>query len=43
MCWQSLDLRGERQAGLTGLWLDGRKVAAIGIGCRRWITQHGLL
>ena len=37
-----LGLKGERQAGLTGLWLDGRKVAAIGIGCRRWITQHGL-
>ena len=26
---------------MTGLWLEGRKVAAIGIGCRRWITQHG--
>ena len=37
-----LGLKGERQKGLTGLWLDGRKVAAIGIGCRRWITQHGL-
>ena len=36
-----LGLHGERIAGLTGLWLEGRKVAAIGVGCRRWITQHG--
>ncbi len=38
----ALGLRGERIPGYTGLWLEGRKVAAIGVGCRRWITQHGL-
>ncbi|GCE65049.1 lipoyl(octanoyl) transferase [cyanobiont of Ornithocercus magnificus] len=37
-----LDLTGERLEGLTGVWLEKRKVAAIGVGCRRWITQHGL-
>ncbi len=37
-----LGLRGERIAGLTGVWLEGRKVAAIGVGARRWISQHGL-
>lgn len=37
-----LDLRGERIAGLTGVWLEGRKLAAIGVGARRWISQHGL-
>ena len=37
-----LDLQGERIDGLTGVWLDGRKVAAIGVGARRWISQHGL-
>ena len=37
-----LGLQGERLPGLTGLWLENRKVAAIGVGCRRWITQHGL-
>jgi lipoyl(octanoyl) transferase len=24
------------------VWLQGHKVAAIGVGARRWITQHGL-
>lgn len=37
-----LGLRGERINGLTGVWLEGRKLAAIGVGARRWISQHGL-
>lgn len=35
-------LAAERQAGLTGVWLEGHKLAAIGVGARRWISQHGL-
>ncbi|MCP9839400.1 lipoyl(octanoyl) transferase LipB [Synechococcus sp. J7-Johnson] len=38
----ALGLQGERQKGLTGVWLEGRKVAAIGVSARRWISQHGL-
>ena len=37
-----LGLEGGRLEGLTGVWLEGRKVAAIGVGARRWISQHGL-
>ena len=37
-----LGLAAERQPGLTGVWLEGRKLAAIGVGARRWISQHGL-
>ncbi len=37
-----LGLQGERVEGLTGVWLEGQKVAAIGVGARRWISQHGL-
>lgn len=37
-----LGLQGERVAGRTGVWLEGRKLAAIGVGARRWISQHGL-
>jgi lipoyl(octanoyl) transferase len=38
----ALALPGERSSGQTGVWLEGRKVAAIGVGARRWISQHGL-
>lgn len=34
-------LAGERLPGLTGVWVEGRKVAAIGIKVSRWITMHG--
>jgi lipoyl(octanoyl) transferase len=37
-----LGLEGERIEGLTGVWLEGRKLAAIGVSARRWISQHGL-
>jgi lipoyl(octanoyl) transferase len=34
-------LHGERLTGLTGVWLEGYKVAAIGIKVSRWVTMHG--
>ena len=35
-------LQGERVEGLTGVWVGGAKVAAIGVGLRRWTTFHGI-
>ncbi|RMH40008.1 MAG: lipoyl(octanoyl) transferase LipB, partial [Deltaproteobacteria bacterium] len=31
-----------RVAGRTGVWIGPRKIASIGIACRRWVTFHGL-
>ena len=27
---------------LTGVWIDNRKIASIGIAIKRWVTYHGL-
>ncbi|MCA2618698.1 MULTISPECIES: lipoyl(octanoyl) transferase LipB [unclassified Microcystis] len=34
-------LSGERIGGLTGVWVEGYKIAAIGIKVSHWITYHG--
>jgi len=36
-----LGLAGTRRDGLTGIWIGPRKIAAIGVAARRWVTYHG--
>jgi lipoyl(octanoyl) transferase len=31
-----------RREGKTGIWVENRKIAAIGVAVRRWIAYHGL-
>ncbi len=35
------NLLGTRIPGFTGVWIDGRKIAAIGIKVTKWVTIHG--
>ncbi|PYK31636.1 MAG: octanoyltransferase [Verrucomicrobia bacterium] len=35
------DLSATRREGLTGVWIDQRKIASIGVGVRHWVTMHG--
>ena len=35
------EISATRREGLTGVWIDNRKIASIGVGVRHWITMHG--
>jgi len=35
------ELAGTRRAPYTGVWIDDRKIASIGVHARDWVTWHG--
>src|SRR5699024_1646664 len=35
------DIKAGRIDGLTGVWVSGQKICALGIKCSRWVTMHG--
>jgi lipoate-protein ligase B len=37
----SVGIVATTRAGLTGVWVEDRKIASIGVGVRHWITMHG--
>ncbi len=35
-------IQGEGEVEATGVWIERRKLASIGIGVRKWVSFHGL-
>ncbi len=35
------EIEATMHGGLTGVWVQDRKIASIGVGVRHWITMHG--
>lgn len=38
---EDFGLKAERNEKYTGVWIEDRKIAAIGIKISRWVTMHG--
>jgi lipoyl(octanoyl) transferase len=38
---RELEIKGDKIEGKTGVWVEDRKIASIGIGIRKWVTMHG--
>jgi len=34
-------INAARREGLTGVWVENRKLASIGVGVRKWVSMHG--
>lgn len=41
MMLEDFNIEANRIEGLTGVWVDGHKIASIGVGVKRWVTYHG--
>ena len=35
------NIAASQRESLTGVWIEQRKIASIGVGVRHWITMHG--
>lgn len=40
-CLGDFGIEGRRLEGITGVWVEGRKVAALGIRVSWWVAMHG--
>jgi len=39
---QDFNIEGVRDARGIGVWVDGLKISAVGVRCRKWVTFHGV-
>ena len=35
------DINASRKKGLTGIWVEDKKIAALGVRISKWVTMHG--
>jgi lipoyl(octanoyl) transferase len=38
---KEFEIKGSKVEGKTGVWVQERKIASIGVGVRKWVTMHG--
>lgn len=38
---RGFDILAKRERGLTGVWVNGKKIASIGVQVKNWISMHG--
>jgi lipoyl(octanoyl) transferase len=41
MALEEFGIEGQRRERYTGVWVEERKIASIGIHARQWVTWHG--
>ncbi|MEJ6580426.1 MAG: lipoyl(octanoyl) transferase LipB [Akkermansiaceae bacterium] len=41
MTLEKFGVTADRRDGLTGVWVENRKIASLGVGVRSWTTMHG--
>ncbi len=40
-CCARFGITADRKTGLTGVWVEDRKIASLGVGVKKWVSMHG--
>ncbi|MBI2645619.1 MAG: lipoyl(octanoyl) transferase LipB [Deltaproteobacteria bacterium] len=38
---EHFDIQGVRKEGCTGVWVQDKKIASLGVAVKKWVTYHG--